>query len=49
MVIEIGEKPAQFVDRPGSCEHLAIGTGSERKAVGNPTAIRREQGVELAQ
>jgi len=49
VVIEIGEKPAQFVDRPGGREHLSIGTGSERKAVGDPTAIRREQGIEFAQ
>ena len=49
VVIEIGEEAAQLVDRPGRRERLAIGAGSERKAVGDPTAIRREQGIELAQ
>ena len=48
VMIEIGEKRTQFVDRPGSRERLAVGTGGERKAVGNPTAIRGKQGIELA-
>ena len=49
VMVKIGKEAAQPVPGTSESERLAISTGSERKAVGDPTAIRREQGRELAQ
>jgi hypothetical protein len=48
VVIEIDEKPAQLAERPSSRENRGR-PGSKRNAVGDPTVIRGEQGIKIAQ
>ena len=48
VVIKIGQQLAQFL--PSGCgERVAISRSRQRKAVGDPTALGREQRIQLAQ
>src|SRR6516162_876497 len=49
VMVEIGEEAAQPVPGTSQSERLAVSTGDERKAVGDPTTIRCKQGRKLAQ
>jgi hypothetical protein len=49
VVVEAGEKPAQFILGSGRGERVAVGSGGQRKALGYSDPLAREHRIKLAE